>query len=172
MKKMMMLIMAALTISLGTVAQEEQQQSEKREQRQMNQDEMVQRRTDAMVKKYGLNETQAAQLLELNKQFAKKMAPRRGAPGRHDRADRPRGERRDSAQAAPRRAPRQAERPDSTGRFRPGMRGQMSEEMRKNMEEYEAGLKKIMTEEQFKAYQEDQKNRRQPGRRPGQHRRN
>jgi hypothetical protein len=69
--------------------------------------------------------------------------------------------------------PQRPERPegnDSIGRERrPRMQGgrQGQGDMRQTMEAYNAELKGIMTEEQFKAYQADQQNRmRQRGRGP------
>lgn len=156
MKKVMMAIVVALSMSLGVMAQEEQQDS--REGRgNMNQTEMVQRRTDGIVKRYGLNEEQAKQLLELNKKYAGKMGPRMGMQGRPRRMDG------DSVGQRRPRMERPAMRPDSTQRMRPQMRGGNPEEMRKTMEAYNAELQKIMTEEQFKAYQEDMKNRQPRG---------
>ena len=63
----MMTIMAA-TISFSAMAQENEQRSQK-----IDQTEMIQRRTDMMVQRYGLNDDQKAKLLELNKEFADKM---------------------------------------------------------------------------------------------------
>lgn len=141
MKKILFAIIASLTFSIGAMAQEENKEN-RPERQQLDPAEMAQRRTDGMVKKYGLNDEQAKKLLELNTKFTGMMRPR----GDMKRAKRPDG-------AAP----------DSTRKARPqrmerkGGRGEMSESMRKQMEEYKAGLKTILTEEQFNAYEADMK---------------
>ena len=150
-----MAITAALMMSASAMAQDNNNQ-QVRERRQMNPVEMTKRRTDETVKAYGLNEEQAKQLLELNTKFAGKLGPRGGMrPGRGmgGRDGRARGERPDSMRPGPR--------PQREGM--PNM-----EDMRKNMEEYDAELKKIMTEEQYNAYQADRQKRFRDGRRnPG-----
>ena len=164
MKKLVMAVTAALVFSMSAMAQDGQ-----RPQRNFDQAEMVKNRTEQVVSKYGLNEQQAQQLLELNKKYADKMMPARGfrSDGRGGRA-RMRPNRPDSLQR-----PQRPERPegnDSIGRERrPRMQGgrQGQGDMRQTMEAYNAELKGIMTEEQFKAYQADQQNRmRQRGRSP------
>lgn len=145
MKKIALAMIAALTLSMGVMAQDEQQ--EQRERRQNNPAEMVQRRTDMAVKKYGLNEEQARQLLELNKKYADKMGPRRGEMGKRRKPE---------------------ARPDSAATPKPRRERPNVEEMKKNMEEYDNEIQKIFTEEQFKAYKEDMKNRQQRGRGPRQ----
>ncbi|MBR1485545.1 MAG: DUF4890 domain-containing protein [Prevotella sp.] len=148
MKKILFAIMAALTINISAVAQE-QKEGNRPERPQMNPTEMAQRRTDGMVKKYGLNDEQAKKLLELNTQYAGKLSPRQGA----QRARKPEGAAPDTTkQARPQRMERR------------GGRGEMPEEVRKEMEAYDAALKTILTEEQYNAYQEDMKKRPQ---RPG-----
>jgi hypothetical protein len=159
MKKMVLAMTAALVMSMGAVAQDEQK-AERRERGQFDQTEMIQRRTDATVKKYGLNDEQAKKLLEQNTKFAGKMGPRRGRP--HAMSRQPDRRPGDSVSARRGRNPQRMERRDSAGGPRPEMRP-MTDEMRKNMEAYEAGIKEILTEEQYKAYQEDMKNRRMPG---------
>ena len=143
MKKILFAIMAVLTISISAVAQE-QKEGNRPERPQMNPTEMAQRRTDAMVKKYGLNDEQAKKLLELNTKYADKIGPRKGM----QRARRPEGAAPDTTKKA---MPQRME--------RKGGRGQMPEEMRKEMEAYNTALKAILTEEQYKAYQEDMKKR-------------
>ena len=153
MKKMVFAIMTALTISMSAMAQDANQEGTP-QRRQFDPKEMIQRRTDGVVKRYGLNEEQAKKLLDLNTRFADKMGPRgnmQRPPRQGNRPDsmagnRHRGERPQRGQGGP-------------------MGGPMSEEMQKNMEAYNAELKTIMTEEQYKAYTEDMKNR--PQRRGG-----
>jgi hypothetical protein len=114
--------------------------------------EMIKNRTDETVKKYGLNETQAKQLLELNTKFMSRMGgPRGGARRGGQRGGARQG---DNGQRPERRDTTQARRPQGPR----GMGGQMGE--------YQQELKKILTEEQYKAYQADMQERmRQGGRR-------
>ena len=64
MKKMMMTMIAAVLMSSAAFAQEEKKCECKC--KQPDKTEMVKHRTDRVVKKYGLNDQQAASLLELN----------------------------------------------------------------------------------------------------------
>lgn len=122
---------------------------------------MVKNRTEQVVSKYGLNEQQAQQLLELNNKYADKMMPARGfrPEGRNGR-DRMRPNRPDSLQR-----PQKPERPegnDTIRKHRPMNQGrQAMGDMRQTMEAYNAELKNILTEEQFKAYQSDMQSRMQ-----------
>ncbi|MDE6688488.1 MAG: DUF4890 domain-containing protein [Prevotella sp.] len=143
MKKIVMALVAAITMSATAVAQEENQQ--KRERQRPDRTEMVKQRTAETVKTYGLNEEQAAQLLELNLKYTEKMGPmggwqRGGRDGRRsqmDRGDRQRPSREEMAQHR--------------------------EEMQKSRDAYNAELQKIMTEDQFKAYQADMQKRMNEG---------
>lgn len=143
MKKIVMALVAAITMSATAVAQEENQQ--KRERQRPNRTEMVKQRTAETVKTYGLNEEQAAQLLELNLKHAENMGPiggwqRGGRDGRRP----------------------QMERGDRQRPSREEME-QRREEMQKSRDAYNAELQKIMTEEQFKAYQADMQKRMNEG---------
>ena len=73
MKKIVLTMIAAMAMSFSAMAQE--QQNDQR--REFNSEEMAKTRTDEAVKKYGLNEEQAAKLLDLNKRFSQKMRPMR-----------------------------------------------------------------------------------------------
>lgn len=159
MKKIVLAITAALALSMGAMAQDEQRNN-RRERGQFNQEEMIQRSTDATVQRYGLNEEQAKKLLELNKKFANQMFMRRGPQGMQGRPDRRQN---NDSVARPQRGPRPSARRDSLGGRPRGMQGGNPEQMRQSMEAYEAGIKEILTEDQYKAFQEDQKNRRQRG---------
>lgn len=156
MKKVMMAITAALVFSMSAMAQEGQ-----RPQGKFDKAEMVKNRTEQVVSKYGLNEQQAQQLLELNNKYADKMMPARGfrPEGRNGR-DRMRPNRPDSLQR-----PQKPERPegnDTIRKHRPMNQGrQAMGDMRQTMEAYNAELKNILTEEQFKAYQSDMQSRMQ-----------
>jgi hypothetical protein len=117
---------------------------------------MAKMRTDAVVKKYGLNDDQAKKLLDLNTRFAGKIRPmgpmggqRRG--GQRMQGDRPQRMNPDSLRAQGQRRG-QGQRGGGFNR----------EEMQKNMEAYNNELKSILTPEQYEAYQKDeQQNRRQ-----------
>lgn len=138
-------MIAAVAMSFSAMAQEQPQNDQRRE---FNPEEMAKNRTEEAVKKYGLNEEQAAKLLDLNKRFSDKMRPMR----RDMRQGRPGGNR-----------DRKMEVSDSARkemRQRPDMRTRM-EDMRKQMDEYNKELKGILTEEQFKAYEKDEQARRQ-----------
>lgn len=143
MKKIVLTMIAAMAMSFSAMAQE--QQNDQR--REFNSEEMAKTRTDEAVKKYGLNEEQAAKLLDLNKRFSQKMRPMRPM-----HQPRPNGNREHKKQM-----------PDSLKREpgqRPDMRGRM-EEMRKTMDEYNNELKTILTDEQYQAYEKDEQARRQ-----------
>lgn len=137
MKKIILSLMAAFLMSNVAMAQE----NEKKERKQLSQIEMIQQRTEGMVKKFGLNEEQKEKLLQLNTEFAGKL------PGRNF----------NRSQREPRRQfDRQNQvRPDSL-RMRPrNMERPNMQEIRKNVEAYDAKLKTILNEEQFKAYQQE-----------------
>ena len=161
MKRMFLALVAIMTMT-AAMAQGDNQQG-RRERRQFDRTEMIKNRTDDAVKKYGLNEEQAAKLLELNTKYADTMGRRMGGQ---------RGGRRGGARPAPNfgggdNGGGMGQRPEMTEE----MKAQM-EKMRKEREEatkkYEAELQTIMTEDQFKAYKADQKQRqREGGRRMG-----
>ena len=67
-------MIAAVAMSFSAMAQEQPQNDQRR---QFNPEEMAKNRTEEAVKKYGLNEEQAAKLLDLNKRFSDKMRPMR-----------------------------------------------------------------------------------------------
>ena len=153
-----MAIVASITFTIGAMAQEQNAQ-DGQQRPQFSQEQMTQRRTDAMVKQYGLNEEQAKQLLELNTKYAGKMGPRQGF-GRHPGQRSERGGQRAGGPDRAAADSARSRRPQRVGGV-PGGRGQIGEEMRKSMEAYDEELKGILSEEQFKAYKENQKNRRQ-----------
>lgn len=151
MKKLVLTMIAMVTMSLGAMAQDTAQVR-----RQFNPEQMAKMRTDAVVKKYGLNDDQAKKLLDLNTRFAGKIRPmgqmggqRRG--GQRMQGDRPQRMNPDSLRAQGQRRG-QGQRGGGFNR----------EEMQKNMEDYNNELKAILTPEQYEAYQKDeQQNRRQ-----------
>lgn len=176
MKKMVISMAVMLTVALGAMAQEGQQ-TQQRQRRQFNPQEMIQRRTDATVKRYQLNEEQAQKLLELNKKYAQQMGGRFGGGGRQHFAGRPEGG--DGKQQGERGERRRGNRPQMSDSALQALQHrapaqQSPEEMRKAMEAYDTELQQIMTPEQYKAYKEEQQKRQQqrqqqrPQRRPQQ----
>jgi Spy/CpxP family protein refolding chaperone len=158
MKKMILAIVAMMTVT-AAMAQGDNQQG-RGERRQFDRTEMIKNRTDNTVKQYGLNEEQAAKLLELNTKYADTMTPRMGGRGgNRGGVGRPR--------------------PDFGGNAQQGQRPEMNEEMRAQMEKmrkereeaqkkYDEELQTILTPEQFKAYQADaEKRMKERGRRGG-----
>lgn len=151
MKKLVLTMIAMVTMSLSAMAQDTAQVR-----RQFNPEQMAKMRTDAVVKKYGLSEDQAKKLLDLNTRFAGKIRPmgpmggqRRG--GQRMQGNRPQRMNPDSLRAQGQRRG-QGQRGGGFNR----------EEMQKNMEAYNNELKSILTPEQYEAYQKDeQQNRRQ-----------
>ena len=154
MKKMILALVAVMTM---TAAQAQGDNKQGKGERKFDKTEMIKKRTDDAVKKYGLSEEQAAKLLQLNTKYADKMGPGRG--GRGGRGMRPR--------------------PDFNGNQQQGQRPELTEEMKQKMEsmrkeqqetmaQYDAELQTIMSADQFKAYKADaEKRMREGGRRGG-----
>lgn len=142
MKAKIWALAAMLMISASTFAQQENGERKA----PPSKEEMAQRMTDRMVNRYGLDDTQKTALLKLNQEWAGKMqpGPRGGRPG----MGRPSREQADTARA---------KRPSREEMEKRG------EEMKANREAYNAELKKILTDEQYKKYTDDEKNRRQGG---------
>ena len=147
MKKLILAFVAVMTMTAAQ-AQDDNRQGD---QRRPDRTEMLKRRTDDAVKKYGLNEQQAAKLLELNTKYADTMMGR-GMGGRRGG--------RGGARPAPNfgggdNGGGMGQRPEMTEE----MRAQM-EKMRKEREEsqkkYDEELQTIMTPDQYKAYKADQ----------------
>ena len=149
--------MMAATVLMGTTAMA---QGNNGQRPQIDRTEMIKQRTDQMVEKYKLNETQAKQLLELNTQNAELMGRGMGM-GRMGGQ----GGRRGGGQGAPQMGGGQGAPQMGGGGFQmtDEMRAQF-EEMRKQREEnqkkYDAELEKILTPEQFKSYQKDMEEQR------------
>ena len=153
--KKFVLIAAALTLSLASFAQENGTDRRQRGGRPERPDEatMIKMRTERMVEELGLDEAQGAKLLELNQKYPQAMmgpgGP--GGPGRGPGMGRP----------AKKGDKNKGERPEPTEEQKERMK-----EMKADREAYEAGLKEILTEEQFKTWQE-KGNRPPRGGRPG-----
>ena len=159
MKKIFMAIAAALMITTAVNAQEGNNSSE--QPKKFDKTEMIQKRTDKMVKEFGLNNEQAKQLLALNTTYADKMGGHKmGRPGGRPGFGH---------------GPQMKDgnfKPDSTmSRKRPELTDEQKTEMKKQRAEmeanraaYETELQKIMTPDQFKTYQSEQAKRQQgPG---------
>lgn len=142
-------MLAMIAMTTGMSAQDNSGQRQPR----MNQEEMVQQRTDFMAQQYGLNDVQKQQLLELNKKYADSipmmMGRRPGGPG-NGQMRRP--------------APPQGG-DNGNGGFQRGQRPGMQQGPGRprfdpeKMKEYEAGLSQIMTQEQYAKYEADKKAR-------------
>ena len=160
MKRFFMMMAAAVLMGTTAMAQGERPQFDRTE--------MIKQRTDQMVEKYKLNETQAKQLLELNTKNAEAMGPMMGMGRMGGGRPGGMGGRRGGGQAG------------QGGQGAPQMGGggfQMTEEQRARFEEmrkqreenqkkYDAELEKILTPDQFKSYQKDMEEQRaQRGRR-------
>lgn len=134
MKTMILAIAAVFFMSTNAFAQGFGQ----RDNRRFSPEEMVQRQTDRLASVLGLDDAQKTALLKLNKEFAGKRRP---GMGFGPRSNRNRGER------------------DTLNVNRPSndqmkeMRAQMAE----TQEAYKAELKKILTADQFKKYEEQEK---------------
>lgn len=165
MKKMMLALAATVMMSVSVMAQDEAQPQ--RERRDFNPEQMAQKRTEAMVKKYGLSEEQAAKVLELNIKQGQQMQASRQHRGGQDMR---RGGHKPMANDSLSKRPR-PQRMDKEGMKRPEQgdvkKGERSQQrmdvMHKQMEEYDNALKEIMTEEQFKVYQADREKRMKEG---------
>jgi len=152
MKKMIVTMMAAMLMSMTAMAQETK--TEQRAPRKFDKTEMIKHRTDETVSRYKLDDKQAKKLLELNTKYADKMGPRGPHRHGHHGAGRPPMPPKDE----------KAQRPEP-----PKDDKKMEEhrkEMEANMKAYDAELKKIMTADQYKSYQADQKKMREKRRGP------
>lgn len=155
MRKILFAIVAAALVSTQAMAQDEK--SDQRRERKFDKTEMVKHRTDETVSRYKLNDKQAKKLLELNTKFADKMGPRgprHGGPFGRPGVGRPPMPPSDARGQRP-------EPPKGDSKMK-----ERRAEMEKNMKEYEAELQKIMTADQYKSYQEDQKKMRERAHRP------
>lgn len=146
MKKTILALAMMTMISAGAAAQG----SDRQGRRSIDRTELVKKRTDAMVKKYGLNEEQASKLLELNKKYDGTMGHRMAQrPGARPGGMRPRPAGADSLKA--RTAPRK---PAKVGKAASG-RSRMTE----SAAQYEKELEAIMTPDQYAAYKAEREKR-------------
>ena len=156
MKKMILAFIAVLALSTGAYAQNNDQRMK------MTPQEMIQKRTDRIVQKYGLDSNQAKQLLELNQKYAGKM----GTMGMRGQGMRGQGQ------------GMRGQGMNGQGMNGQGMNQQRQrpslEDMQKRIEQmkadsaaYHQGLQKIMTKDQYEKFMNDRQNFRQNA---GQHR--
>lgn len=160
MKKMMMTMIAAVLMSSAAFAQEEKK-CECKNCKKPDKTEMVKHRTDKFAKKYGLNDQQAASLLELNTKYADKFGGPRGHHGKHH------GKKHeckaDATTGATAQQPRgDKKRPELTEEQKAKFEARR-QEMEANRKAYETELKKILTADQFKQYEADMKNHKEHG---------
>lgn len=137
--------MAAVVLtSLTATAQEN---AEKQPQRKFDKTEMIKRRTDRMVSRFELNQTQAKQLLELNTAYAGKF---------------PRMDRRAGKRGMGRKDARLRDAKNGQCKADCKCKEQMQnrrKELRANREAYEKELKNIMSDAQYSKYTEAKKQR-------------
>ena len=152
--KKMLLAIAATMMMTAAMAQDDNKPA-KREEAKPDRTEMLKKRTDDVVKQYGLNEEQSKKLFELNSKYADKMG--RGFRGQQP----PRGDRRrgfgsgnDDKQQRGNRVMTDEQRKEMQAR---------RQEQEKARNEYEAELQKIMTPEQYTAYKADMEKRMKQG---------
>ena len=160
MKKFLLIAMMAGICALSVNAQE----NEKQQRPKFDRTEMIQKRTEAFAKQYGLDAKQQEELLKLNQENPMAMMFMGGRPGG------PRG----GFGMGPRRQGGQMgngevrQRPDSSGegaRMRQGRGGGRPDGgrgprmNREAMEKYDQALQKIMTKEQYAKFDADRKSR-------------
>lgn len=134
-----MALMLAVCSACVKAQNEERPQGERPK---MDKTEMAQKRTDEMAKQYGLSEKQTKKLLEVNKEYAEKMRPMGRPPRRPDN-----GQSTDN----------QVERKQPLERPNNGNMDDMRKKMDSEREAYNAKVKKIMTDEQYSKFEQDQK---------------
>ncbi|MBQ6177902.1 MAG: DUF4890 domain-containing protein [Bacteroidales bacterium] len=156
MRKVLFISAMAFMLSVGAIAQENGGTRRERP----DEATMVKMRTERMVEQLGLDETQAGKLLELNQNYPRMMmggpgGP--GGPGRHGMGRPPKdGQSLDgdvSGDKAKKSKKAKADRKKDDGGI-PNMTEEQMNQMKADREAYEAGLKEILTEEQFKTWQE------------------
>ena len=159
MKKLIMAFVAFMTVTASQAQGNFGQGNGER--REIDRTEMTKRRTDDAVKKYSLNEDQAAKLLALNTKYADKIGFGGGMRGGNRGGMRPRPNFGDGNQGGG----QGGQRPEMTEEMREQF-AKMRQEREEAQKQYDAELQQIMTPEQFKAYQADQEEmRRNFGRR-------
>ena len=162
MKKLIMAFVAFMTVTASQAQGNFGQGNGER--REIDRTEMTKRRTDDAVKKYSLNEDQAAKLLALNTKYVDKIGFGRGGMRGGARGDRPRPNF-GGGQGMGQGMGQGGQRPEMTEEMREQF-AKMRQEREEAQKQYDTELQQIMTPEQFKAYQADQEEmRRNFGRR-------
>ncbi len=152
MKHFAIALTAALCMSTATMATTFRQDNK---QRQMpTTEQRVQHRTDRMVKRYGLDKNQTAQLLKLNTEYEGKMGPRHHHGPRPDGQQPPREVKKDK-----KRMSHNGQRPERKG---PRPSAEMMEKMKADRNAYNQKLKTIMTPKQYEQYMKDESNMKAP----------
>lgn len=143
MKKMILAFIAVLALSTGAYAQNNDQS------KKMTPQEMVQKRTDRIVQKYGLDSNQAKQLFELNQKYAGKMGPM-GMRGQGMRGQGMNGQGMNGQGM-------------NQQRQRPSLEDMQKrvEQMKADSAAYHQGLQKIMTKDQYEKFMNDRQSFRQ-----------
>ena len=166
MKKYMFTMIAAMLMSVAAFAQNDKKECKCDDQK--GKKEMVQHRTDKMVKKYALDEKQAAQLLELNTKYAGKMEPRGHRPYPDGKGDKKADKKTDAETGATAQQPQEKKRPELTEEQKAKFEA-MRKESEATRKAYDAELEKILTADQFQQYQADQKKHKGHGPKHGHH---
>jgi hypothetical protein len=145
MKKIVLMMVALLSMTAVQAQESDKKQEQQfRGPRQVTPEQMTERMTNDLK----LTDEQKTKVLALNKEYEKVI----GGPGmRGPRPGRGNGEAQNGQQ--------RPERPQLTDEQREQMRKEMQERM-KQREEYEQKLKEILTEDQYKQYQESRPRRR------------
>lgn len=148
MKKFVLTIAVALLLGMSANAQDD---NNRQERQRFDQTEMIKKRTEQTAKQYDLDETQTAKLLELNTKYSQTMFRGMGQRG---------GQGMRQGQRSQRQGQMGGQRRQMTDEQRAEFQ-KRREEMQKQMEAYNTELKSIMTEEQYKKYQDDTQKRMQ-----------
>lgn len=148
MKKFVLTIAVALLLGMSANAQDD---NNRQERQRFDQTEMIKKRTEQTAKQYDLDETQTAKLLELNTKYSQTMFRGMGQRG---------GQGMRQGQRSQRQGQMGGQRRQMTDEQRAEFQ-KRREEMQKQMEAYNTELKSIMTEEQYKKYQDDMQKRMQ-----------
>jgi len=158
MKRQIVALAAFIALSTAAFAQDNKQQQQQRPPK-MDRTEMMKMQLEHMTKELNLTDAQKSQVQALNEKYADKMGPMGGRPGG------PRGPR------AGKRPDQNSQQTDATTGATQQKRPELTEEQKKEMEAkmkehkaareaYENELKGILTDDQFKTYQTNQKQRR------------
>ena len=166
MKKVIIITAAALLFSIGAMAQFPGGGPGGPGGGMPDEAQMAEMRTQWMARQLGLDEAQTAKVLELNKKYPMSMMRPGGGPGMGRPSRNPQEEQK--VEADPNADPKAAKKAAKKAKKAKKQEEQAkaADDAQATMEAYENELKEILTEDQFKTYQEN-KNRRPQGRGPG-----